>query len=109
MIRVNEWTREEWERVKNAPSLSLLYIYTPMCGTCQVASKMMQIIREIVQFPIGQANINYLENLANDYEIESVPCLLIAKNGVVIRKIYAFQSVPYLLEEIKNIDENVKL
>ena len=30
--------------------------------------------------------------------------LLIAKKGQVYKKIYAFQSVPYLLEIIKNID-----
>ena len=38
--------------------------------------------------------------LAVDYEIESVPCLLIQKDGIVQHKIYAFQSVPYLLEKI---------
>ena len=69
-----------------------------------VASKMMNVIKELVSYPVGQANINYLENLAMEYEIESVPCLLIAKNGKVHKKIYAFQSVPYLLETIKDID-----
>ncbi|WP_391209894.1 thioredoxin family protein [Psychrobacillus sp. L4] len=106
-MHVNEWTRVEWEQAKNTPDLSLLYIYTPMCGTCQVASKMMLVIKELVQYPIGQANINFLGNLAMDYEIESVPCLLIAKNGKVHDKIYAFQSVPYLFEKIKSVDENL--
>lgn len=104
---MNEWTREQWEQYKNDAQLSLFYIYTPMCGTCQVASKMMQVIKEIIPNPIGQANINFVNNLAQDYEIESVPCLLIAKQGIVYRKIYAFQSVPYLLEVIKSIDETV--
>lgn len=102
---VNEWTREQWEQYKINSELSLLYIYTPMCGTCQVASKMMQVINEIVPYSIGQANLNYESNLAKDYEIESVPCLLIAKEGIVYKKIYAFQSVPFLLETIKSIDE----
>ncbi|WP_313892915.1 thioredoxin family protein [Psychrobacillus sp.] len=101
---MNEWTREQWEQHKNDSEPSLLYIYTPMCGTCQVASKMMQVIKEMVPHAIGQANINFLGSLAIDYEIESVPCLLIAKNGTVYKKIYAFQSVPYLLEEIKEVD-----
>ena len=35
-----------------------------------------------------------------DYQIESVPCLLIAKNGVLKEKIYAFKSVPDLLLKI---------
>ncbi|MFF2755489.1 thioredoxin family protein [Psychrobacillus sp. NPDC058041] len=103
---MNEWSREEWEKAKNSPDVSLLYIYTPMCGTCQVASKMMLVIKELVHYSIGQANINYLGNLAMEYEIESVPCLLIAKNGKVLKKIYAFQSVPYLFDIIKSVDDN---
>lgn len=105
MMFVNDWSREEWEQAKNAPNLSLLYIYTPMCGTCQVASKMMKVLKEIVQFPVGQANINYMKDLAMDYEIESVPCLLIAKEGIVYKKVYAFQSIPYLLDVIKSVDD----
>ena len=102
---MNEWTREQWEHYKNDNDLSLFYLYTPMCGTCMVASKMMLVINELVPNPVGQANINYLENLAMEYEIESVPCLLITKKGHVYKKIYAFQSVPFLLETIKNIDD----
>ncbi|MER2263255.1 MAG: thioredoxin family protein [Psychrobacillus sp.] len=106
---MNEWTREQWESAKNNSTLSLFYIYTPMCGTCQVASKMMNVIKEMVSYPIGQANINFLGDLAIEQEIESVPCLLITKHGKVEKKIYAFQSVPYLLETIKAIDEDGNL
>lgn len=102
---MNEWTKEQWDGVKKNSTLSLFYIYTPMCGTCQVASKMMNVIKEMVPHAIGQANINFLGDLAIEQEIESVPCLLISKNGEVEKKIYAFQSVPYLLETIKAIDE----
>ena len=67
---MNEWTREQWESAKNNSTLSLFYIYTPMCGTCQVASKMMNVIKEMVSYPIGQANINFLGDLAIEQEIE---------------------------------------
>ena len=79
---------------------SVLFIYTDV-GTCAVASKMMEVINVMrPEIPIGKADLNYVKNIANDYEIESVPCLLIQKDGVLVRKIYAFQSVPYLLEKI---------
>ncbi len=101
---MNEWTRTEWEDHKKQSAISLFYIYTPMCGTCQVAHKMMEVVQELVDYPLGQANINFIQDVAKDYEIESVPCLLISKNGEVHKKVYAFQSVPYLIEVIKNID-----
>ncbi|MEK3980724.1 thioredoxin family protein [Psychrobacillus sp. FSL K6-2836] len=104
---MNEWTLEQWNSHKKSGKLTMFYIYTPLCGTCQVASKMMQVVQEMKPFSIGQANINYLENFAMDYHIESVPCLLIAKGDAVYKKIYAFQSVPFILDSIKSIDEQV--
>lgn len=95
------WTREQWEAVLKESDTALYYLYTPMCGTCAVASKMMEVVSVMKpDMPIGKADLNYVQDLAMDYEIESVPCLLIQKDGIVKHKIYAFQSVPYLLEMI---------
>lgn len=102
MVDVENWSREEWEDKKEQSEKALFYLYTPMCGTCAVASKMINVIAAMQSdLPIGKADLNYIQQLAIDYEIESVPCLLIAENGVVVEKIYAFHSVPYLLEKIK--------
>lgn len=92
------WSREEWEITNKQSETVLLYLFTPMCGTCAVASKMMNVI-EVMKpdLIIGKADLNYLGDLAIDYEIESVPCLVITKAGVVQEKVYAFQSVPDLL------------
>lgn len=98
---MENWTREQWEEQKKQSNQVLFYLYTPICGTCQVASKMMTVIDMMKEdVPIGKADLNYLEDVAIDYKIESVPCLLIAENGKVKEKIYAFQSIPYLLEKI---------
>ena len=101
MIIMETWTREEWETVKNNAEKVLYYLYTPICGTCMVASKMMDVVEVMKQdIPMGKADLNYIQDVAVDYEIESVPCLLITENGVVKEKIYAFQSVPDLLGNI---------
>lgn len=79
----------------------LVYFYTPMCGTCQVASKMLQVIEQLVEIDIGKMNLNFYPDLAREFEIESVPCLLFVEEGTVKETLYAFQSVPFLLEKIK--------
>ncbi|AOV06956.1 thioredoxin family protein [Sporosarcina ureilytica] len=95
------WTREQWETMMQSSNKALFYLYTPICGTCMVASKMMEVIHAMREsIPMGKADLNYIEDLAVDYQIESVPCLLIAEDGVIKEKIYAFQSVPHLLEKI---------
>lgn len=99
---MDQWTRSQWEQSVQQNEKSALFIYTPMCGTCDVAKRILNVIEELLpDLPIGMANINYLENLAQDLKIESVPCLLVSNNGQLQQKIYAFQSVPFLYEMLK--------
>lgn len=102
---MKEWTTAEWETNSQSANIAAYYLYAPMCGTCQVASKMLEVVAELLpNVQIGQANLNYVENLAIDQKIESVPCLIIAQNGQIQEKIYAFQSVPFLYNQLrKNI------
>ncbi|HWL23205.1 MAG TPA: thioredoxin family protein [Ureibacillus sp.] len=99
---MEEWNRKQWEQMKEQSEATAFYLYTPMCGTCAVASKMMEVIENVIpDIPIGKANINFLEDLAMELQIESVPCLLISRNGVLQEKIYAFQSVQNIYEKLK--------
>ncbi|MCI2255141.1 thioredoxin family protein [Domibacillus sp. 8LH] len=83
---------------------SALYVYTSMCGTCQVAGKMLDVVEAMnTDVPLQRININYYEEIAHRFEIESVPCLLLFEQGVLKKKIYAFQSVPYIYEEIRSL------
>lgn len=92
-----ETTYVDWKQQE----ARLLYVYTPMCGTCQVASKMLTVCEEVLQETFTQLNANYAPELMHEHQIESVPCLLIQNKEGNFDKIYAFHSVPYLLEQIK--------
>jgi thioredoxin 1 len=82
-----------------------LYFYTPLCGTCQVASKMLGVVEQLkTGYSFGKADLNFMPEMAEQFSIESVPCLLLFQNGQVKEKIYAFHSVPYIYE--KMIDKN---
>lgn len=96
-----ETTYTEWKK----ESTKWLYVYTPMCGTCQVASKMLSVCEEMLQQPIPQLNANYSPELMADEQIESVPCLLIKNEHGTYSKVYAFQSVPYLLELMRDVND----
>lgn len=88
----------------------LVYLYTPLCGTCQTASKILTIIEELLQdLSIAQTNLNYAPNFAKTLSIESVPCLLVIKNGHIKEKIYAFHSVPYIYEKLNQLFEIKKV
>lgn len=99
---MKEWTKEQITHLINEKHSGIVYFYTPMCGTCQVAGKMLEIVESIVPtITYGKVNLNYCEELASEFLIESVPCLLFISAGKVQEKIYAFQSVPFLYEKVK--------
>lgn len=81
-----------------------LYLYTPLCGTCQVAGRMLSVVEQLLPDSNWlKADLNFVPSLAEEYAIESVPCLLVLKNNQLIKKIYAFQSVPFLYENLKSL------
>lgn len=99
---MKEWSREQWEEAVSTGVKTAFYLYTPMCGTCAVTSKMMDVVEQLLpELTMGKANLNMMEQLAYDYHIESVPCLVVSDGGEVIEKVYAFQSVPFLYELLK--------
>ncbi|MFC4323545.1 thioredoxin family protein [Litchfieldia salsa] len=99
---MKEWTREDIEQNLSNNELTYVYLYTPMCGTCQMAKKMLEVVDELLpNLDIGQCNLNYLPEKAREWEIESVPCLLTFSQGQMTEKIYAFKSVDYLYSKLK--------
>ncbi|MBW8349904.1 thioredoxin family protein [Bacillus sp. IITD106] len=98
---MNELTKNDIMKIIDQQETTILYFYTPLCGTCQVAGKMLSVVEQMFpELSFGKADLNYVTEMAELFAIESVPCLIILKEGKVQEKIYAFKSVPYLHELI---------
>lgn len=82
----------------------LLYFYTPLCGTCKVSTRMLSIVEEAIpNTVIYQCNINFLASYAMRWKITSVPCLIILEKNRIKRKLYTFESVKDLYEQIQKL------
>lgn len=51
-----------------------------------------------------EMNINTAPHLAQQWEISSVPALLLFREGVLIERHYAMQSVGFLYERLKDLN-----
>lgn len=100
---MEQWTKQQWEQNVQQHDQTAFFLYTPMCGTCEVSEKMLDVIEKLLpDLPLGMANINYLGDLPYELKIESVPCLIVSDKGELTNKIYAFKSVPFLYEILKS-------
>ncbi|WP_062109355.1 thioredoxin family protein [Bacillus niameyensis] len=100
------YSQEDILHILEEKKSAILYFYTPLCGTCQVAGRMLDVVEQMIHdWSFGKSDLNYMPEVAKLFSIESVPCLLVIREGIVLEKIYAFQSVPYLYSTIKAFSE----
>ncbi|RXT04115.1 thioredoxin family protein [Ammoniphilus sp. CFH 90114] len=91
---------QEWKKEEN--DFVALYFYTPLCGTCKVGERMLEVVQvALPEVKIYKVNINLHVEWAHEWKIESVPCLVVVKGGKVVEKRYAMQSVGHLYELLK--------
>lgn len=90
VIRLKDYTPNLLEKEK-----FLLYIYTPLCGTCNLARSMLKQIEIAHKEDIFyQMNASFYPEFMQKMKIENVPCLLIQSNHQIKEKVYTFHSVP---------------
>ncbi|MGF7047508.1 thiol-disulfide isomerase/thioredoxin [Paenibacillus sp. DS2015] len=94
--------------LSNTISPLAVFFYTPLCGTCKVARRMLEVAEQLL--PPGiimSADVNMMPQLVQLYQITSVPALLVTDasklNPPIIR--YRMGSVEELLNEIRSVVE----
>ena len=96
---MEEWTEEQllgWKERESGHKF--VYFYTPLCGTCKVTERMLQVVLAIhPELPIVKSNANFCPQLAQSWKIASVPCLVSMAGHQLQSKKYRMQGVAELL------------
>lgn len=106
---MREWEAANWKREWTfTPAPFALFVHTPLCGTCLAARRMLSVATEIVpEVQLGSANINVMPDLAQMFQIESVPCLLIKRNNGSWIKQYRFPSVTEIVDRLRKERDHI--
>lgn len=96
---MEEWTEPQiLQQLAIAGQRMFIYFYTPMCGTCKVTEKMLQIILTMrPELPVIKCNINFCRELTHRWQLESVPCIVSVMDGQLTDKRYTMYGVDDLL------------
>ncbi len=77
-------------------------MYTPLCGTCKLAERMLDIVQATsAAVPLHKLNINYAPLLRERWQVASVPCLAIIGEEGLMHKEYALRSVDHIYRLLK--------
>jgi thioredoxin-like negative regulator of GroEL len=90
-----EWTEQQLRaRILLSAERQFVYFYTPLCGTCKMTERMLQIILTMMpNLPIVKSNVNFCPQLVQSWKIESVPCIVrLEQYGIADRR-YRMQGV----------------
>lgn len=101
---MNEITRDDLNQTLNNHGNYVVLVYTKMCGTCESAKIMLDIVSKTLNhLSIYQLNANHHPKIIEDYQIMSIPCFLIYKEGQLVEQFYAFHSVTFLYQKINSL------
>jgi thioredoxin-like negative regulator of GroEL len=109
-MALQEWTEQELlDRLQGNPApLRTWHVLfdTPMCGTCKVANRMLEIVMELdPSQDIGRCNINFSPRLTQEWKIESVPCIVKVQRNQPPVKRYRLQAVDELYQWIRKDED----
>ena len=80
-------TKSNFEEVKNSEKPVLLDFYADWCGPCRMVSPLVdEIAKENPQYLVGKVNVDSEMELAAEFGVESIPMLVVMKNGEIVNK-----------------------
>ncbi len=85
VLNINKENFEELVLKNEKPVL--LDFYAVWCGPCQMVSPVVdEIAEENPQFAVGKIDVDSEIDLARAFGVESIPTLVVMKNGEVVNK-----------------------
>lgn len=108
MIEIQEMNQDDLlEMLESKGRPFAAFLYTPLCGTCKAARRMLEVAAHLLpdELVIGAANVNMLPDIVNRYRISSVPALLVAsaERNFEPEIYYSMGSVERVLEYIRRV------
>lgn len=75
-----------------------LFFFSPFCGTCQLAERMLAVAAEAAapDYPIYKCRVSEWRKCVNQWRIRSVPCLVLLENGSIKKTTYKIESAVHL-------------
>ena len=90
------------EKIATSEKTVLIDFYAEWCGPCKMIAPIVhEIAEENPQITVFKVDVDEETPLALEFGVQSIPTLVVMKNGKVVNKAIGFRSKEQLLELIK--------
>ena len=81
-------TSKNFEKaLQAAPGVAVVDFFATWCGPCQMVSPLVDsIAEENPQYLVGKINVDEEQQLAQMFDVENIPTLIVMKNGKVVHR-----------------------
>ena len=87
IMSVKSVNKANFEEIKRSEKPVLLDFYADWCGPCRMVSPIVdEIAEERDDIVVGKINVDEQPQLAEQFEVFSIPTLVVLKNGKVVNQ-----------------------
>ena len=88
-----------FKEIINQKEIALIDFYASWCGPCKMLAPILdEIAKEFPNITVGKVNIDFEQIVSKEYNVWTIPTMIIFKNGKEIKRIMGFKPKKELVE-----------
>ena len=97
-----------FKEILSESKLVLIDFYADWCGPCKMLAPVLEQLADVKKdvLKVAKVNVDDEENLAWQFGIQSIPTMILFKDGNPIKKEIGYRSLDYLSRLINDALEN---